>query len=552
MNFFKADKSKLFLLFRTGCNKKGKIAVLSLISAAVSLLSIVRARFYELIINAVVPGVSFDSGFIANAAAFGITVIASVLLYQIFRYISEGVVTDMYNRIRHNVMAHLVKAQYGAIEGFHTGDILTRMFSDAHIVSENTVTILPNLIELVILLIGSAVYLFFISRPFCLILVFFGIIMMLSAMGLRKVLKRLHSRAQAAEGDVRSFYQEQISGMLMIKVFGADKKVLSDADERQLLYRERTMKKQLASCLLNFCYLLGCNGVLVLTFFYAVYGIKEGFLTYGALTAMLQLAGNIQESVAGLGGILPKLYSASASAERICEITALPEEKEASQALNSVKEISFRDVSFSYGEKHVFDKINLNIKSGESVAIQGPSGIGKSTFLLLLLGIYPPSGGKVAISDGVLSENAGVGTRRLFSYTPQGNGLFSGTIAENIAFSKPDASEEEIIRALKAACAYDFVCDLPEGINTRIGEHGTGLSEGQGQRLSIARAILSPSSVLLFDEATSALDEETEGQLIDNIKAMGKTSVFITHRKSPLSICSAAYVVSEDGIKKVK
>lgn len=552
MKFFKSDKSKLLLLFRTVCKEKGKIAVLSVISAAVSLLSVIRARFYELIINSVAPGVSFDAGFFATAAAFGVTVIATVLFYQAFRYIGEGTVTDMYNRLRRTVMAHLVRAEYSEINRFHSGDILTRMFSDARLFSENTVTVLPNLIELVILLVGSAFYLFFISRPFCLILVIFGIIMMISAVALRKVLKRLHSRAQAAEGEVRSLYQEQLSGMLMIKVFGAGKKVLADADEKQCAYREKNMKKQLASCFLNFCYLIGCNGVLVLTFFYAVYGIKEGFLTYGALTAMLQLAGNIQESVAGLGGILPKLYSAAASAERICEITALPEEEASGQALAEVKEINFCDVSFSYGEKQVFKNINLNIKSGESVAIQGPSGIGKSTLVLLLLGIYHPSGGEIVLSDGKASINAGVDTRNLFSYTPQGNGLFSGTVAENVAFSKPDASEDEITGALKAACAYDFVCALPYGINTQLGEHGTGLSEGQCQRIAIARAVLSPSSVLLFDEATSALDEETESRLIGNLKAMGKTSVFITHRKSPLSVCSAAYVITEDEIKKVK
>ncbi len=552
MKFLMSDKSKLLLLFRTECNEKGKIAVLSVISAVVSLLSVIRARFYELIINSVAPGVSFDTGFFATAAAFGVTVIAALLLYQAFRYISEGAVTDMYNRLRRTAMAHLIRAEYGEINRFHSGDILTRMFSDARIVSENTVTVLPNLIELLILLVGSAVYLFFISRPFCIILVIFGIIMMLSAVALRKRLKRLHSRAQAAEGEVRSLYQEQLSGMLMIKVFGAEKKVLADTDKKQCTYREKYMKKQLASCLMNFYYLIGCNGVLVLTFFYAVYGIKEGFLTYGALTAMLQLAGNIQESVAGLGGILPKLYSAAASAERIYEITALPEEEVTGQALTDVKEINFCDVSFSYGEKQVLKNVDINIKSGESVAIQGASGIGKSTLVLLLLGIYYPSGGKIVISDGTVSMNAGVDTRNLFSYTPQGNGLFSGTVAENVAFSKSDASEDEIISALKAACAYDFVCTMPDGIHTQLGEHGTGLSEGQCQRIAIARAILSPSSVLIFDEATSALDEETESRLISNLKAMGKTSVFITHRKSPLSICSAAYVITEDGIKKEK
>lgn len=536
-------------VFKNLKGEGGKIFVLSLLSVVVSLLCIARAKCYQIIIDAIGKA---DSPIVLYSCLFALLVVVTVILCQIYRFFRERTVTDMYNRIRRKVMNAALGAEYGVISGFHTGDILNRMFSDAKIVSESTADIIPSLFELSVTLLGSAVFLFFISRPFCLILVASGILMSLVAVLARKVLKRLHKEVQESDGAVRSLFQEQLSGLLMIKVFGAEARSLSSIDKKQKNYFDKNMKKQIASCVLNFGYTMACNAVLLFTFFYAVYGIKEGFLTYGTLTAMMQLANNIQSSVTGLGALLPKIYSAAASGERINEITDISKEREEKTELSEVSKIDFNNISFSYGRNDVLMNIGFSVSKGETVAIQGASGIGKSTLLYLLLGIYKCDSGEITISDGEKTEKAGKGTRRFFAFTPQGNGLFSGTIAENIIFARENVTDEEMKNALKISCADEFISALPDGVDTYLGENGAGLSEGQQQRIAIARALLSGAEVLLLDEATSALDEATEKRFIENLRTVGKTAILITHRKSPLSIASSSYIIKENGIEKVK
>lgn len=536
-------------VFKNLKGEGGKIFVLSLLSVVVSLLCIARAKCYQVIIDAIGKA---DSPIVLYSCLFALLVVVTVILCQIYRFFRERTVTDMYNRIRRKVMNAALGAEYGVISGFHTGDILNRMFSDAKIVSESTADIIPSLFELSVTLLGSAVFLFFISRPFCLILVASGILMSLVAVLARKVLKGLHKEVQESDGTVRSLFQEQLSGLLMIKVFGAEARSLSSIDKKQKNYFDKNMKKQIASCVLNFGYTMACNAVLLFTFFYAVYGIKEGFLTYGTLTAMMQLANNIQSSVTGLGALLPKIYSAAASGERVNEITDISKEREEKTELNEVSKIDFNNISFSYGRNDVLKNIGFSVSKGETVAIQGASGIGKSTLLYLLLGIYKCDSGEITISDGEKTEKAGKGTRRFFAFTPQGNGLFSGTIAENIIFARENVTDEEMKNALKISCADEFISALPDGVDTYLGENGAGLSEGQQQRIAIARALLSGAEVLLLDEATSALDEATEKRFIENLRTVGKTAILITHRKSPLSIASSSYIIKENGIEKVK
>ena len=536
-------------VFKNLKGEGGKIFVLSLLSVVVSLLCIARAKCYQVIIDAIGKA---GSPIVLYSCLFALLVVVTVILCQIYRFFRERTVTDMYNRIRRKVMNAALGAEYGVISGFHTGDILNRMFSDAKIVSESTADIIPSLFELSVTLLGSAVFLFFISRPFCLILVVSGILMSLVAVLARKVLKRLHKEVQESDGAVRSLFQEQLSGLLMIKVFGAETRSLSSIDKKQKNYFDKNMKKQIASCVLNFGYTMACNAVLLFTFFYAVYGIKERFLTYGTLTAMMQLANNIQSSVTGLGALLPKIYSAAASGERVNEITDISKEREEKTELNEVSKIDFNNISFSYGRNVVLKNIGFSVSKGETVAIQGASGIGKSTLLYLLLGIYKCDSGEITISDGEKTEKAGKGTRRFFAFTPQGNGLFSGTIAENIIFARENVTDEEMKNALKISCADEFISALPDGVDTYLGENGAGLSEGQQQRIAIARALLSGAEVLLLDEATSALDEATEKRFIENLRTVGKTAILITHRKSPLSIASSSYIIKENGIEKVK
>ncbi|MDO5479634.1 MAG: ATP-binding cassette domain-containing protein, partial [Clostridia bacterium] len=241
-----------------------------------------------------------------------------------------------------------------------------------------------------------------------------------------------------------------------------------------------------------------------------------------------------------------------ASAERILEIENLPDEPEESCDIKEVEELKLSDVTFTYGREQLFKNVNLSVKKGEVTAIQGHSGIGKSTILLLLLGIYKPVSGKVLLKDKNIEIEAGRGTRKFFSFVPQGNLLFSGTIFENLLFSKEEANDDTIKEALRISGCDEFINQLPDGLDTKIGEGGFGLSEGQQQRIAIARALLSDAEILLLDEATSALDEKTEKEVIENLREINKTCILITHRKSPLSICDSAYILDEAGLNKVK
>jgi ATP-binding cassette subfamily B protein len=252
--------------------------------------------------------------------------------------------------------------------------------------------------------------------------------------------------------------------------------------------------------------------------------------------------------MASMSGLVPEFYSMIASAERLMELENLGDEpsstsselvnEDLSTLYKRFKQISFDKVSFGYDSDLILDNATAVIRKGELVAVAGPSGIGKSTTMKLILGLIEPQSGKITLDFDNTSVNIGCEFRRLFAYVPQGNMVLSGTIGENIGFCRPEATEVELINAAKKAMLWDFISTLPEGLNTHIGERGLGLSEGQVQRLAVARAILSDAPILLLDEATSALDEVTEAELIHNIRSLkNKTCIFISHKHRTIQMC---------------
>ena len=293
---------------------------------------------------------------------------------------------------------------------------------------------------------------------------------------------------------------------------------------------------------------------------YGAYCLYTGSMDYGTLTALTQLVGQVQQPFANMSGIMPRYYSALSSAERLMEIEALArdsvdgERADAKRVYPLLKRIDVRNVTFSYDEENpVLVDCSCTVHKGDFVSITGMSGIGKSTLFKVLLDIYPVSaGGAYLVTDSGEIPVGGL-TRTLFAYVPQGNMLFSGTLRENLLFlaDSEAVTDEDIDRSLRYACASDFVAELPDGLDSVIGENGIGLSEGQVQRISVARALLSGAPVLLFDEATSALDEATEAELLDNLRSMtDRTCIIVTHKPAALAICNRHFVIKNKKIQE--
>ena len=291
-------------------------------------------------------------------------------------------------------------------------------------------------------------------------------------------------------------------------------------------------------------------------FIWGANGISKDVLTYGTLMAFLQLFQQLRAPLQNISGIIPQYYSALASAERLMEIEQGEEDEppiadeKLEQLKKDFKEFSFNNVDFAYGEDNILQNCSFSVPRGKITALTGESGSGKSTVFRLVLGLYEPQSGSIMVNDDIPLDTS---LRGLFAYVPQGNLVLSGSIRENITLCDDAVAEEDIIKAAKAAEIYDLIMSLPQGFDTVLSERGAGVSEGQIQRISIARALLTDAPILLLDEATSALDEETETRVLDNIKAMNdKTVLFVTHRNTSLKVCDRIVHVENKKFSVIK
>ena len=454
--------------------------------------------------------------------------------------------------LRSEMLDGLLRKEYSDVSAFHSGELLNRMFSDVGIISDGLTNLLPSLVNLVTRLLCAVFVLISLEKSFALLFVGSGLMLFFVTRLFRRKMKQLHKDVQKKEGVVRSFLQETVENLLIVKVFGCEKQMERTNDENQQIHFRSKMKRRTFSILANtgfsFVFSMGYLFALV----WGARGIYLKIMTYGTLTAILQLVNQIQAPFANLSGLMPKLYGMLASAERIMELEKLPDEQasERKLAYDNFEKISISDMSFSYGENHVLNDVNIDITKGDFVSLTGLSGGGKSTLFLLLLGAYQPTDGSIDFMAANGDKyRCGQETRGLFAYVPQGNFLFSGTVEDNIRLLNENASREEVISAAKVACAYDFIQDLPDKFDTKIGEKGFGISEGQAQRIAIARAILGNAPILMLDEATSALDEETEAQLLQNIAGLkNRTCLIVTHRPAALEICSKHLLLNEGDI----
>ena len=520
--------------------KNGYIIALTVIQGLCGLIGVA----YALLLRAIV-----DSAVEKNTVAFrrNIVLIVGLVLMQIgmsaiVRHLKELARSEIENGFKKRLTDNILHKDYASVSSVHTAEWLNRLTNDTAVVAANMVDILPGLTGTVVRLVSALILILVLDRWFACILIPGGIALIFLTYAFRTVLKRLHKNIQEADGRLRVFLQERISNLMVIKAFSAEKETGKGAEKAMDEHRDARMRRNRFHNLANIGFDAALQGMYIFGAVYCAYGIMTGRVTYGTLTAVMQLIGQVQGPFSNITAYLPRWYAMTASAERLMEIEAFPDDglsadKESVRLYyeKDFRVLGLRNASFRYrpdgddATPKVMDRMNLEIRKGSTVAFTGQSGCGKSTVLKILMCMYSPDSGERYLDNRPLTSEY----RRLFAYVPQGNALMNGSIRDVVCFAEP-YDEERLKRALTIACADDFINDVDQ----MLGEQGSGLSEGQMQRLSVARAIYSDAPILLLDEATSALDEGTEKRLLENLRSMtDKTVVIVTHRKAVLSIC---------------
>lgn len=541
----KSDLAILSWMWHTFKKERWHLFVIVASVTGTAVLTVTYASYSKRIINAATIDKSWDLA-LRYALTFLGFILLQLALTLITRSFAERCKARIEVTLRQYILRATMKKDYSDVIKLHTADIQNRMTSDVTVISDGFTTIIPNLLHFIVKLACAFGYLVYIDKAFALVFLLGGICVFFFTQIFRKLIKRLHKKVQETEGTVRAFIQEILTSLLVIKSFCVEDKVNERADELMEINYKAKMKRRLVSIIANGGIHFVFNSGYVFAIAYGAYKLVNGTIDYGTVTAMLQLVNQIQAPFASLAGLLQKYFGLIASAERIMEIDNLIDEVVKNQddldvveCYDKLEKIDFKDITFGYDREIILNNTSLEVNKGDFVAIMGISGIGKSTLLKLLLGVYHPNVGSISLVTNDSEIPVDCNTRKMFTYVPQGNFLLSGTIRENLTFINDNATDEEINEALRVSCADQFINELPQGIETVIGERGIGLSEGQLQRLAIARAVLSKCPVMLLDEATSALDEATELRFLKNLRDMqDKTCIIVSHKTAALEICN--------------
>ena len=457
------------------------------------------------------------------------------------------------NDMQRSFFARLLGGKWEGIERFHSGDVLNRLFSDVNDIVNLMTEVLPFLVTIIVQFIASLIYLLMMDAKLAYILVIVcPIFLFLSKIYFRKM-RRIVRKVKDSNSSLQAIIQESIQHKLVIKVMEMADNMVNRLEKHQTLLQWQIKRRAQFSILTRTIIFIGFRGSALVALIYCLIQLNDGLITVGVLMAFTQLVSRIQHPLLELGRLFPTFVNSLTSSERLMELEELPmeevsvgkptpAERTTEKAKTAYQEspvgLRFENVCYQYTSegRKVLSNFCHEFQPGSFTAILGETGAGKTTLLRLMLRLIEPQEGTITpIADNPVTS----AWRSLFSYVPQGNSLFSGTIRENLRFGKPDATTDEMYEALHLAEA-DFVKSLPQGLDTKCGEGGGGLSEGQAQRISIARAILRPCRILLLDEATSALDIETEQALLQNIKERfaDTTIIFVTHRLSAVSFAT--------------
>lgn len=444
------------------------------------------------------------------------------------------------NRMQQKLLDRMLRSKWNGKETHHSGDVLNRLETDVTNVVNFLTEIIPNSLSTLALFVGAFGYLFMMDWRLAIVIVIMIPIFILFSRVYVRQMRHLTSEVRTSDSKVQSILQETIQHRLLIKTLEGDSAAVDRLEDTQSVLRSNVVRRTKFSVFSYLVLNLGFSVGYLIAFTWAAVRLSRGTLTFGGMTAFLQLVNKIQNPARQLTHLAPQFVSVFTAAERLMELEENPLEEQGEPIeLKAPCGVRFIDVAFAYddSENNVIEHLSYDFYPTSCTAILGETGAGKTTMVRMILALLQPNSGKVEIYNEKEHHDLSPLLRTNFVYVPQGNTLMSGTIRDNLRLGKLDATDDEMAEALKRSCA-DFVFELPDGLDTKCTEQGGGLSEGQAQRISIARALLRNRSIMLFDEATSALDPDTERKLLQNILSKcDKTIIFITHRPAVMEYC---------------
>ena len=483
-----------------------------------------------------------------------ISAVAAIAFQSFTSRFSARLAIGMHNDVQAKVFDEILATDWMALSRYSTGDLLSRFTTDVGTVANCAISWLPNVIIQIFSVVATLGVILYYDPIMALIGCATTPLLFLMS---RRLLSKQHAHnrnIRQVGGEMAAFQSEAFHNIDTLKGFGVEELVGKKLRLWQGRYRKSVLDHNRFSIRTNIWMTVLGDLVQYGALAYCLWRLWQGDILLGTMTLFLQQRSNLASAFSSLISLIPTALSGSVAAERVRELTQLPKEPRTEHRIEpkGTCSVIMENIRVAYtADRKVLSDVNLTVPGGKAVALVGPSGEGKTTLLRLLLGLLRPEDGQICLVDEDGNRYPlGADTRHCFAYVPQGNTVIAGTVAENLRIGKEDASDDELRRALEAACAWEFVAELPLGMDTPIGEGGKGLSEGQAQRLSIARALVRNAPVLLLDEVTSALDRDTEQRVLQNLTNRGVTTLLTTHRLSVLSQCARVYRVEDGKVRK--